>query len=108
MGLADTLPQEERSLLTGLRVGQPAAFATLMRQNNQRLWRIARSILRDDRDAEEAVQETYVRAVAHISEFRGDARLSTWLSKIVVNEALKLRARRVNAVSVEDFAQSLP
>jgi|SRR5271165_6755206 len=105
---ANALPNDERSLLTDLSAGRPGAFASLMRQNNRRLWRIARAILRDESDAEEAVQETYVRAFTHITEFRGEAKLSTWLSTIVVNEALKLRARRVDSVSLEDFAQSLP
>jgi RNA polymerase sigma-70 factor (ECF subfamily) len=105
---ADTLPDDERSLLADLSAGRPGAFTSMMRQNNRRLWRIARAILQDDSDAEEAVQETYMRAFTHITEFRGEAKLSTWLSTIVVNEALKLRARRVDSVSIEDFTQSLP
>ena len=66
-----------------------------MRQNNRRLYRIARSILKDDAEAEEAVQETYLRAFTNLHSFRGTATLSTWLARIVINEALgRLRQRR--------------
>lgn len=69
------------------------AFALLMRRHNQRLFRAARSILRNDAEAEDAVQEAYLHAWHAIDSFRGDARLSTWLTRIVVNEALG-RARK--------------
>jgi RNA polymerase sigma-70 factor, ECF subfamily len=72
-----------------------SAFAAIMRQNNRRLYRIARSILKDDAEAEEAVQETYLRAFTNLHSFRGTATLSTWLARIVINEALgRLRQRR--------------
>lgn len=72
-----------------------AAFRTIMQKYNQRLYRIARSILRNDSEAEDAVQEAYVRAFTHLEGFRGDSSLSTWLSRIVMNEALgRLRTRR--------------
>ena len=74
------------------------AFRLIMERNNQRLFRLVRSVLRDDTEAEDVVQETYVRAAAHLSDFRGDARLSTWLSRIALNEALmRLRRRRPTA-----------
>lgn len=71
------------------------AFRTIMTRHNQRLYRVARSILRDDSDAEDAVQEAYVKAFTHLDRFRGDSSLSTWLTRIVINEALaRLRGRR--------------
>ena len=68
--------------------GDQAAFAVVMRRYNRALYRTARSILRDDAEAEDALQESYLLAYRRISQFRGDARLSTWLTRIVVNEAI--------------------
>jgi len=71
------------------------AFRTIIKTYNQRLYRIARGILRNDAEAEDVVQEAYVRAFASLAAFRGDASLATWLSRIVINEALgRLRKRR--------------
>jgi RNA polymerase sigma-70 factor (ECF subfamily) len=100
--------EHEGALVTQLREGKPAAFAALMQQNNQKLWRIARGILKDESEAEEAVQEAYVSAFSHIDGFRGEARLSTWLARIVVNEALKIRARRQATVDLDDVVDALP
>ena len=72
-----------------------AAFRTIIKTHNQRLYRIARGVVRNDSEAEDIVQEAYVRAFAHLESFRGDASLGTWLSRIVINEALgRLRKRR--------------
>jgi RNA polymerase sigma-70 factor, ECF subfamily len=68
--------------------GDRAAFETLMRQGSRRLFRIARVILKDDFEAEATLQETYVAAYSALKTFRGDSTLSTWLSRILVNEAL--------------------
>lgn len=71
------------------------AFRTIMKTHNQRLYRIARGVVRNDAEAEDIVQEAYVRAFAHLDAFRGDSSLATWLSRIVINEALgRLRKRR--------------
>jgi RNA polymerase sigma-70 factor, ECF subfamily len=78
--------------------GEEPALRLLMRRHNQTLFRTARSILRDDAEAEDAVQEAYVNAIGAIGTFRSDARLSTWLTRIVVNEALgRLRRTRRGA-----------
>jgi RNA polymerase sigma-70 factor (ECF subfamily) len=67
-----------------------------MQRNNQRLYRIARSILRNSTEAEDAVQEAYVCAFNHLASYRGESSLATWLSRITMNEALgRLRRRRV-------------
>ncbi len=72
-----------------------AAVRAIIKANNRRLYRLARGILRNDNDAEDVVQETYVRALTHLAEFRGESSLSTWLSRIAMNEALgRLRRQR--------------
>src|SRR5436305_1608327 len=71
----------------------PATFERLMRQYNQRLFRVARSILNDDADAEDALQDAYVQAFRKLGDFRGEAELSTWLTRIVINQAL-MRVRK--------------
>ena len=78
-----------------LRRGDAAAFRILMQRHNQRLFRMARSILRDSADAEDAVQDAYVLAFTRIDQFRQAASLGTWLSRIVLNEAFRrLRQRK--------------
>jgi len=72
-----------------------AAIRLIMQSNNRRLYRIARGILRNDSEAEDVVQETYVRAFTHLDGFRGDSSLATWLARIAMNEALgRLRRQR--------------
>jgi RNA polymerase sigma-70 factor (ECF subfamily) len=73
--------------------GNTAMFELLMRRYNERVYRAARAILRDDEEAEDVMQQAYVNAFTHLRQFNGDARFSTWLLRITVNEALA-RARR--------------
>lgn len=70
-----------------------AAFETLMRRHNGRLFRVARTILKDEAEAEDALQEAYLEAYRHIRDFRGNAQFSTWLTRIVINQAL-MRVRK--------------
>jgi RNA polymerase sigma-70 factor (ECF subfamily) len=70
------------------------AFRTIMGRYNTRLYRIARSILRSDSEAEDVVQETYVRAFTHLQTFRGESSLGTWLTRIATNEALGRQRRK--------------
>jgi RNA polymerase sigma-70 factor (ECF subfamily) len=62
------------------------AIRSIMQANNRRLYRIARGILRNDSEAEDVVQETYVRAFTHLDTFPGDSSLATWLARIAINE----------------------
>ena len=83
--------------------GETALYEILIRRYNQRLYRVARSILRDDTEAEDVMQEAYVRAYQHLNQFAGDAKFSTWLTKIAVYEALgrvRLRGRTADLDSV--------
>ena len=79
---------DDLALVQRALAGEGNAFRLIMRRNNQRLYRLARGIVHDDSEAEDVVQEAYVRAFAHLRDFRGDASLSTWLSRIAINEAL--------------------
>jgi RNA polymerase sigma-70 factor (ECF subfamily) len=76
------------------------AFRTIMRMHNRKLYRLARSIVRNDSEAEDIVQETYVTAFAHLASFRGEASLATWLSRIAINEALGRLRRKRRAAAV--------
>jgi RNA polymerase sigma-70 factor (ECF subfamily) len=64
------------------------AFRVIMQRHNRRLDRIARAVLRNDSEAEDVAQEAYVRAFTNLAEFRSEASLATWLSRIAFNEAL--------------------
>jgi RNA polymerase sigma-70 factor (ECF subfamily) len=78
-----------------------ASFETLMRRYNPRLFRVARSILKDDAEAEDALQEAYIQAYRHIAGFQGKAEVGTWLTRIVINQALmRLRKRKRERVVV--------
>ncbi|HEV2677023.1 MAG TPA: RNA polymerase sigma factor [Aliidongia sp.] len=70
-----------------------AAFRTIMQRHNSQLYRVARSVLRSDSEAEDVVQETYVRAFIHLGTFRGESSLGTWLARIALNEALGRQRR---------------
>jgi RNA polymerase sigma-70 factor (ECF subfamily) len=103
----------EQDLIARAARGDEAAVRIIVRQNNRRLFRVARSILKDDWEAEDAVQEAYVRAFSRLAEFEGRSALSTWLTRIVVNEALgRLRKRRPAAdlaeVEHSDNGQLVP
>jgi RNA polymerase sigma-70 factor (ECF subfamily) len=83
------------------------AFEQIMRQHNRMLFRTARAILRDDAEAEDALQEAYVQAYHALGSFRGDAKLSTWLARIVANEALmrlRKQTRRAEIMPIQPAA----
>jgi RNA polymerase sigma-70 factor (ECF subfamily) len=91
----DDETSDEAELLRRARGREEAAVRALTRRYNRRLFRVARSILRDDAEAEDVVQETYVRAFTALDLFRGDASFGTWITRIAMNEALgRLRKRR--------------
>jgi RNA polymerase sigma-70 factor (ECF subfamily) len=88
----------ESALLARINAGDRAAFVNLMRRYNQKLYRTARSILRDDFEAEDAVQDAWMIAYRSLAGFRGDATLSTWLVRIVVNASIaRLRKHKRDA-----------
>jgi len=83
----------DEQVVSRVLAGETALYELLMRRHNQRLYRVARTILRDDAEAEDVMQDAYVRAYQHLSEFEGRAKFSTWLTRIAVHEALA-RSRR--------------
>jgi RNA polymerase sigma-70 factor, ECF subfamily len=85
-----------------------AAVRAIMQANNRRLYRLARGILRNDAEAEDVVQDTYVRAFTHLEQFRGDSSLSTWLSRIAMNEALGRLRRQRPGVEWSELEKSAP
>jgi RNA polymerase sigma-70 factor (ECF subfamily) len=92
---------EEGVLIARALARDAVALAEIMRRNNRRLYRAAWGILRDEQEAEDAVQECYLKAFAALPNFRGEASLSTWLTRIAINEALmRRRKRQAQAASV--------
>jgi RNA polymerase sigma-70 factor, ECF subfamily len=78
-----------------------AAFEALMRRHNGRLFRVARAILKNDTEAEDALQDAYLDVYRHIGGFRGGAQLTTWLTRVVINQALmRLRRRKRDRVVI--------
>jgi RNA polymerase sigma-70 factor, ECF subfamily len=113
---ADPKSLSERELVERGGVGDPAALREIMRRNSPRLYRLARTVLRNESEAEDVLQETYLRAFRKLPEFRGESGIHTWLTRIAVNEALgRLRRARptvelahADQISSEDTAQVIP
>lgn len=95
---SEKLPDME--LVARVRAGDAAAMEAIMRRHNRMLFRTARAILRDDAEAEDAVQDAYLAAHRALATFRGDAKLSTWLVRIAANEALMRRRRNARSAPV--------
>jgi RNA polymerase sigma-70 factor (ECF subfamily) len=96
----------EAELASRIGAGDTLALEALMRRYNRTLFRTARAILRDDAEAEEALQDAYLKVFRSIGKFRGDSKLSTWLVRIVANEALMRRRKRVRGAEVVELYPS--
>ncbi|MGH6947575.1 MAG: RNA polymerase sigma factor [Kiloniellales bacterium] len=92
----------DEDLVRRLRGGDAVAFELVIRRYNRRLYRLARGILRNGPDAEDAVQEAYVRAFTHIAEFTGPSGFASWLCRIAVNESRGRLRRRRRVASFDD------
>lgn len=111
--IADTLPPplshlqalSDEEVVERVLSGETELFEILMRRYNQRLYRVARAILADDGEAEDVMQDAYVRAYSHLDQFAGRARFSTWLTRIAVHEALARARRGRRLVQIEDVSQ---
>ena len=93
----------DESIVGRIAAGELSAFELLMRRHNRRLYRLARATLRNHAEAEDALQEAYLSAYRSIGQFRGEAALSTWLSRLVLNECLgrlRRKGRRDNVVAI--------
>ena len=105
---ANTARLEDPALLAGAARREEAAVRVLMRRHNQRLFRTARAILRNDAEAEEAVQDAWLKAFDALPGFRRDARLSTWLTRIVANESITRLRRMRRGAEVVPLMDDLP
>ena len=107
--------QADSELIARILGGQTALFELLMRRYNERVYRAARSIVRDEQEAEDVMQQAYVNAYTHLRQFNGSAQFSTWLTRIAINEALarvRLKSRYQpfdeEQSNVEPFMSSRP
>ncbi|MBS0450554.1 MAG: RNA polymerase sigma factor [Proteobacteria bacterium] len=95
-------PPDDAQLAARAARGDAHAFETIMRRHNRLLFRTARSILKSDAEAEDALQDAYLRAWRALGGFRADAKLSTWLVRIVINEALgRVRQRNTQVIPLD-------
>lgn len=92
---------DDEEVVARVLAGEKALFEILMRRYNQRLYRVALAILGNDGEAEDVMQDAYVRAYTHLAQFSGAARFSTWLTRIAVYEALARARRRRRVVEMD-------
>jgi RNA polymerase sigma-70 factor (ECF subfamily) len=97
--------QTDVDVIEQVLAGHTGLFELLMRRYNERVYRAARSIVRDEQEAEDVMQQAYVNAFTHLRQFNGSARFSTWLTRIAINEALA-RVRRQDRYEVFDDERS--
>jgi RNA polymerase sigma-70 factor (ECF subfamily) len=103
--LAAETTDDDLGIARRIVAGDRAAFELLMRRHNRRLYRMARATLRNDAEAEDALQDAYLHAYRSMNQFRGDSQLFTWLSRLVLNECfarLRRSARRQNVIPIVD------
>jgi len=96
----------DEQVVSRVLAGDSALYELLMRRYNQRLYRVARAILHNDAEAEEVMQDAYVRAYQHLADFEGRAKFSTWLTRIAVHEALARCRSRSRYQSLDDSEES--
>lgn len=97
-------PIADEEVVRRVVAGDVALFEILMRRHNQRVYRAVRAVLRADDDVEDVMQQAYLNAYAHLRQFAGEARFSTWLTRIAVNEALARRRRGATFVQEDEEA----
>lgn len=92
--LLESADETDEAVVRQVLEGNTALYELLMRRYNERLYRTARAITRDDREAEDVMQQAYVNAFANLRQFSGQARFATWLTRIAINESLARMRRR--------------
>src|SRR5437764_2472078 len=105
---APQIQWDEPELVRRALARDSTAFRVIMERYNRRLYRIARSVVRDDTEAEDVVQEAYLSAFANLHRFRGDSSLSTWLARIALNEALGRVRRERHATPLKSIDDPRP
>jgi RNA polymerase sigma-70 factor (ECF subfamily) len=99
-------PLSDMEVVRRVRSGETALFEILMRRHNQRLYRVARAIVKEDSEAEDVMQEAYVNAYTHLHQFAERAQFSTWLTRIAVHEALARVRRRARLTDLDEDGAS--
>jgi RNA polymerase sigma-70 factor (ECF subfamily) len=99
---------EDARAIERVRTRDAAAMTAIMQSHNHALWRIARGILSNESDADDAVQDAYVSAFTHLDDFRGESSLYTWLARITINEALRRLRRRRPVTDMQDLTETTP
>ncbi len=99
-------PEDDVDLVDRARGGDQRAFETLVRMHERRVFRVTLAVLGNAEDAEEAMQDTFVKAFRHIGQFRRESRFTTWLTRIAVNEALQKRQARKSTISLDEVGES--
>src|SRR5215831_7598864 len=89
-------------LVERVKAGETGLYEVLMRRYNQRLFRTIRSVILDDQEAEDVLQDAWVRSFEHLGQFEGRSSFATWVTKIAVYEALARTRKRKKLVSLED------
>ncbi len=92
----------DQHVVEQIRAGNTALYEIIMRRYNQRLYRVARAILREDAEAEDVMQDAYVRAYQHLDQFAGHSSFATWLTRIAIHEALRRLPRRRRMLQMEE------
>jgi len=105
---AEHLEDDDFALIERTLEGESSAFEKLVRRHEGRVYRATLSVTGNAEDAEEATQDTFVQAYQHLSQFRREARFSTWLTRIAVNEALQCLRRRKPTDSLDNPATPEP
>jgi RNA polymerase sigma-70 factor, ECF subfamily len=101
-GLGERTDLADQAVVDQILAGDTALFELLMRRYNERLYRAARAITRDDREAEDVIQQAYVNAFSNLRQFKGQAQFATWLTRIAINEALARVRRRGQYEAFDD------
>lgn len=99
-------PEDDLLLVERILAGDRRAFESLVRKHERRVFRVTVAVLGNAEDAEEAMQDTSVKAFRHIGQFRRESRFTTWLTRIAVNEALQKRQARKNTVSFDEVGEA--
>ena len=101
------LPLPDEEVVRRVRAGDTAAYEVLMRRHNRTVYRAVRAILRDEAEVEDVMQQAYLRAFSRLDQFRGEARFSTWMIAIALNEARARLRRRASEATLDDGTEDV-
>ena len=97
----------DAEIVERVRNGETALFEVLMSRHNQRVYRVARAVIKDEAEAEDVMQQAYINAFTHLNQFQDRSQFSTWLTRIALHEALARRRKRKPEESTEDVMETL-